>query len=67
MPNLSFSLCIAKSTGQTANLEASHFPNMDYCLCIPEGSGIILENALSKRTSSVYPITEHHMNLLKVH
>lgn len=26
----------------SANLEAAHFPNMDYCLCISEGSGVIL-------------------------
>lgn len=34
---------------------------MDYCLCIPEGSGIILDDALSERTTGVYPVTEHHM------
>lgn len=38
---------------------------MGYCLCIPEGSGIILDDALSKRTTGVYPVTEHHMILLR--
>lgn len=37
------------------------FPNTDCCLCIPKGSGVILDNAPSKRATDVYPTIKHHM------
>lgn len=38
---------------------------MNYCLCIPEGSGIILDNALSKRTTGAYAVAGHHVIFLR--
>lgn len=46
-----FHLYCLKYWTNSANLEAFHFPSMGYCLCIPKGSDVILDDTVSERTT----------------